>query len=397
MSAVSTRTRAARALARPPAHHGVLRGELLDRVLTFVSATCDAHAAGVAREWARGRRAWNLPCDRLCSIRSIAFAPDGATVAWASRKVFLHKVATGRELWVFDGGYRLGVCSGAVEFSPDGSVLVVGCDDYGSERQILVLNAATGGLKRRLCRSGEVLSLSGGLLAAGGQADKKIALIDWLSGEVRGLVHRDSKTHGICSHESLALTSGGSTLAICDSTFNGNEITFYDAASRDVLRAFEFGDNLRKVAFSPDGSKYAEYHALSQSVRGSWIATLETVSVHDAMTGTLLWEEDVLPEEESKGRNPPNLQFSHDSTTLAAPSRDGDAVALYDAETGELRRELGVARGFNYKYAVAFSPDDLTLAVCSVYVFRRGLGLTRTPTRLELYDTTTGELRRRTP
>ena len=120
------------------------------------------------------------------------------------------------------------------------------------------------------------------------------------------------------------------------------------------------------VAFSPDGFTLAS---------GAWD---RTIRLWDTRTGeglhTLTGHEDRVQ----------SVAFSLDGFTLATGS-DDDTIRLWDVRTGEAIKTLqdNSRRG---EYAVAFSPDGLTLAGGRS---PNGVGASSPPGRIELWDTHT--------
>lgn len=76
------------------------------------------------------------------------------------------------------------------------------------------------------------------------------------------------------------------------------------------------GDRARTLALSPDGSKVAVAHNQSDSV-----------GIHDARTGALLWHVET-------GDRPGECAFTPDGSTVVAVSLDSDQVSVIDVATG---------------------------------------------------------------
>ena len=103
------------------------------------------------------------------------------------------------------------------------------------------------------------------------------------------------------------------------------------------------GDNLHRLAYSPDGSRIAS-------------GRIGTVRILDAETGQLLL---TLPG--TRGTIT-SVAYSPDGSKVAAGSADG-LVHVWDANTGQRLRTLtGIHGIFNIVYSVAYSPDGSRIA-----------------------------------
>mmetsp|Transcript_23476 Transcript_23476/g.70372 ORF Transcript_23476/g.70372 Transcript_23476/m.70372 type:complete len:421 (-) Transcript_23476:53-1315(-) len=413
---IPTRSRilATKSRARDAVLHRV-GPELVEHVLTFVDDTDDAYAACVSKLWADTRRAWSVAlqnCDLTLNTNEnngtdnvvIAFAQDGASIAVGATisedvgsaylshgVVALIDARTGRLLWRKQELSNVGCTNiDMLEFTPEGA-LAVACydDDFES---ILVLDAASGAIRRRLFGCGCKMMFSGGILASLDMNDESIVLIDWASGEVRHRIERNAEPDCVA----LTTAGGSTTLAVADEKIGpqpvaddagGGKITFYDAATGDQLREFEVPNDSdhtyyhhSNLAFSRDGSFYALWQmwSSSRSSRGGAMT-----AVYDALTNELLWQKS----DTTRGYREcprPAVLFSHDGSLLLAPCCDDDeSIALYDVATGDLRRRLRFPEMPSF---MAFSPDDQT---CAATISNLG------DPRLLLYDVSTGELRRK--
>ena len=122
---------------------------------------------------------------------------------------------------------------------------------------------------------------------------------------------------------------------------------------RPYLRAYDVdtGHRMYEVRDETASGKFLD---LSPDGKLLAVTTSRPVALRllDARTGT------VVRELTGQNETVSAVQFSHDSTRLAATSQDRTAV-VYDSRTGEVRRRLQLGEG-NVQ-ALAFSPDDATL------------------------------------
>lgn len=247
---------------------------------------------------------------------SVAFAPDGATVA-ASRiepsglVVSLYDVASGRERASLKGPFGED-CH--LAFSPDGRTLAVG-------------------------------------------QTHAVTLHDPQTGRVRSEL-TGVNAYGPCG---LAYTADGRRLAT--STVLG-DLALWDLEPQRVIRVMKSGTrSVGGVAVSPDGKWVASATAgpitcipISYGLFGRGVACGRDggrVRLFDAATGK-------LRATLKHNRNAYSAAFSPDGKVLA--SGGGDAAKLWDLTTNKVRTAIKVGDELEVD-CVAFSPDGATLAV----------------------------------
>jgi serine/threonine protein kinase len=266
------------------------------------------------------------------SVRSVAFAPDGRTLASGSsdRTIKLWDVASGREVRTLSG-HTDDVWS--VAFAPDGRTLASGADD----NTIKLWDVASGREVRTLSgHTASVLSVAfapDGRTLASGSVDKTIKLWDVTGGrEVRTLSGHSAWVSCIAfAPDGLTLASG-----------SWQEIKFWDVASgREVRTLSGYTNEVHIVAFAPDGRTLAS---------GLWDRTIRLWDVTSGREVRTL-----------RGHTASvfSVAFAPDGRTLASGSSD-NTIKLWDVASG---REVRTLRGHTADVrSVAFSPDGRTLA-----------------------------------
>jgi WD40 repeat protein len=268
------------------------------------------------------------------SVSSVAFSPDGKTVASGSLDdtIKMWNVATGQEINTLKG-YSYPVIS--VAFSPDGKTLASG----GWDDTIKIWHVATGQeintLKGHSSSDNSVaFSPDGKTLASGGLRDKTIKIWNVATGqEIRTLKgHSDMVWSVAFSPDGKTVASGSSdkTIKIWN-VATGQQITTLKGDSNQVY----------SVAFTPDGKTLAS---------GGWDGTIKIWNV-------ATWQEITTLKGDSNGVV--SVAFSPDGRTLASGNRD-NTIKIWNVATGE---EITTLKGHSKTVSsVAFSPDGKTLA-----------------------------------
>jgi serine/threonine protein kinase/Tol biopolymer transport system component len=269
-------------------------------------------------------------------VYSVAFSPDGKTLASGSRDqtIKLWGVSTGKCTTSLTGHTRV---VHSVAFSPDGKTLASGSRD----QTIKLWDVSTGKCTATLTGHTEsVYSVAfspDGKTLASCSGDQTIKLWGVSTGEcTASLTGHTASVRSVTfspDGKTLASGSGDQTIKLwgvstgeCTATLTGHTATVYS------------------VAFSPDGKTLAS---------GSWPPAIKLWEVSTGKnTSTLTGHTKVVH----------SVAFSPDGKTLASCSGD-QTIQLWDVSTGKCTATL--TGHTESVYSVAFSPDGKTLALAS--------------------------------
>jgi WD40 repeat protein len=265
-------------------------------------------------------------------VRSVAFSPDGKTLALGSRDrtVKFWSVVGDREPRTF-AGHTAWVTS--VAFSTDGRIVVSGSNDHS----LKLWDATTGReLHALVGHQGWVLSVAfspTGRTVASGSMDDTVKLWDADSGrELRTLRGHKGDVAGV------AFSPDGRTVG---SSSWDHTVKLWDVATGRELHTLPVGATLTSIAFSPDGKAIA---------LGDWENRITLWDVASAKAvRTFKGHEDKVN----------SVAFTPDSKTLVTGSQD-NVLKLWDVASGRELRTL-VGHG-NDVTGVAVSPDGETVA-----------------------------------
>ncbi|HEY3139286.1 MAG TPA: hypothetical protein VGL29_24915 [Blastocatellia bacterium] len=269
-------------------------------------------------------------------IKSVAFSPDGRTLASASEDetVKLWDVQSGQELKMLEG-HTDSVSS--VAFSPNGRMLASASDDWTVKLWDVQSGQELKTLHRHKAQVVSVAFSPDGRILASASWDQTVKLWDAQSGqELKTL-----KGHGDSVVQSVAFSPDGRTLA----SANGETLKLWDAQSGQELKTLEgHSHSVVSVAFSPDGRTLAS------------ASYDNTVKLWDVKSGQEL---KTLAQYAESFRT---VAFSPDGRTLASGGLD-NTVTLWDVQSGQKLKTLEGHR--DSVWSVAFSPDGRTLASAS--------------------------------
>ena len=311
-------------------------------------------------------------------VCSVAFSPDGRTLASSSYYIRLWDAVTGalKEDVPLDAENGME----ALAFSPDGSTLVVTV----SESRIVLVDTTTCAVRRlpgdleedfalgvgeegrtsvdhpRLLNA-FALSPDGRTIVARSR-DHTALLVDGATGATKATLAGQKLTTESAGHFGrigLVFSPNGRTLA-CGGADNFPAVMLWDVAT-GVLKA-RLIETYARLVFSPDSRT---------------IATLQKGN-------TMLWETETGALKATLDGSSYDLAFSPDGRMVATCPMD-NGVRLWDAVTGALKATLVCGEPATI---VSFSPDERTLVTC-----HEAPDYETDVAFVNLWDTATGALR----
>ncbi|MEG4147293.1 serine/threonine-protein kinase [Microcoleus sp. Pol12B5] len=292
------------------------------------------------------------------AVTSVAFSPDGATLASGSEDKTI-------EMWKLDAGKRWYTLTGhsdwvtCVAFSPDGASLASG----GRDKMIHIWDLNKGkwwyALAGHSDRVSAVAFSRDGQVLASGSRDKTVQL--WNLNKGRRMSALTGHAGGV---EAVAFSSGGEFLA---SGSRDKTVQLWDwQKGRSICTLAEHGDWVRAIVFAANSpnSLVGQTPPSPSLVRGGVGEGL--ILATGSRDGTAkLWRVDaqgrgtLLRSMRDNSGDVLCLALSPDGRVLATGSRDG-TIYLWDADTGGL---LEILTGHGGEVlSVAFSADGGSLA-----------------------------------
>jgi WD40 repeat protein/serine/threonine protein kinase len=273
------------------------------------------------------------------SVMSVAFSPDGQTLASGSidRTVKLWDVASGLERVTLKGHTDRAL---AVAFSPDGKTVASGSRDTTVKLWDVATSKVRATLEGHKHLVSSVAFSADGRTLASASAEGTIGLWDVASGNLKKTLSGDQ------AQMTLAFSPDGKTLAAGtrEHVYRGSgTLQLWDLDTGKARTVFPESANgfPSSVAFSPDGKLLAATLSVAGQAKVWEVATSQ-------LKATL---------EHGAGLNA--LAFSADGKLLASGG-DDRAVKVWELATGGVKATFFGHAGF--VYGLAFSPDRKTLA-----------------------------------
>lgn len=271
-------------------------------------------------------------------IRSVAFSPDGITLASTSydNTIKLWDISTGRTIATLEGHTEH---IHSVVFSPDGTTLA-SWGNLGVEIWDVAMGSTIATLNGDTSWISSMMFSPDGVLLAVGSGDRMVKLWLWGISTGRNIVTLEGHSGRVLS---VAVSPDGTILASREQ----NEVKLWDVATGRTITTLEWPPwlHVNSVVFSPDGTM------LASGDNSGWIE---------------LWEV-------STGRNIATFEghmsavdfvaFSPDGMILASGGYFNDEVKLWNVMTG---RTIATFEHSGVS-SIMFSPDGMLLASRSSY------------------------------
>jgi serine/threonine protein kinase len=274
-------------------------------------------------------------------VNSVAFSPDGATLASGSddKTIKLWNLATGEKIHTLNGHNQW---IWAIAFSPDGKILASGSAD----KTVKLWDVATGKAIRTL--AGHTQGITSVAFSPDGQTlassslDQKIKLWNVTTGkEIRTLA---GHTQAVAT---VAFSPDGKTLA---SGSWDQKIKLWNVKTGKEIRTLVgHSEFVLSVAFSPDGINLVS-SGRDKTIRLWNLISGETIRTFKGHTDKV--NSVAYLSKKDQGKSPNNF-------TLVSGSND-NTIKLWNLETGKEIRTL--KRDSGYIYSVAVSNDGKTIA-----------------------------------
>jgi len=289
------------------------------------------------------------------AVTSVAFSPDGATLASGSedKTIEMWKLETGKRWYTLTGHSDWVTC---VAFSPDGATLASG----GRDKTIQIWDLNKGkwwyALTGHADRVSAVAFSRDGLVLATGSRDKTVQL--WNLNKGRRMLALSGHAGGV---EAVAFSAGGEFLATGS---RDKTVQLWDWQNgRSICTLAQHGDWVRAIVFATPPSQGG--HGGTAPTRGG-VGEGSSILATGSRDGTAkLWRVDaqgrgtLLRSMRDNSGDVLCVAFSPDGRVLATGSRDG-TIYLWDAEGGGLLEILAGHAG--EVLSVAFSTDGGSLA-----------------------------------
>jgi WD40 repeat protein len=287
------------------------------------------------------------------AAKSVAFSPDGATVAsvatddpvirlWDTRTGTLRQTLMGRSPWVV-----------TLAFSPDGNTLA-----SGDDKIVLLWDPRTGALRQTLSGTRNYVhsvafSPDGKALAGGGWHDDRVLLWDLeKGGPPRALTGHRGEVFAVAfiPNGRSIVSAGSDDLRLWNAQSGATERVL--AGHKTAQRCLAWSPDGRSMVSGDEGGTVRIWDAQSGALR-------RTLAGHKGLVWSVAW--------------------ARDGRTIVSGGQD-ETVRLWEAETGNPLRTLAGHRGA--VYSVAFSPNGAMLASAGV------------DGSVRLWETRTGALQR---